>query len=173
MTGVFQGYLSQNIEKESKVARGNLSSANQSRVLLGRLKDLLRAQQSRLDSYLAVLDRQYEAIENEGSEDILFYTELEEKIGRELLAIQKVCIPLERLYHATDTAEPPIDIRALKTTLEARKKEVQIRSRRNRDLLAQRMTLLRAQIHSLQASPLRRTSIYAKAGIPSRIDIWM
>ncbi|MDR2393213.1 MAG: flagellar biosynthesis protein FlgN [Treponema sp.] len=174
MTEVLQESLPQSVEKKWKADRENFAAMNQSRALLGRLKELLWAQQSRLDSYLEVLDKQYKAIENGGSEDILHYTEMEERIEREFFSIQKAFISLERLYRTTYAAETPlVDITAFKATLEARKTEVQMRSRRNQDLLAQRMALLRSQIQTLQASPLRRTSVYAQVGIPSCIDIWM
>ncbi|MDR0722571.1 MAG: flagellar biosynthesis protein FlgN [Treponema sp.] len=168
MIGVFQGPVSQSLEKKGRAARAGVSSANQG-VLQGHLKGLLLAQQTRLDSYLAVLDKQYEAIENGGTEAILFYVELEEKIGRELFSIQKVVLPLEKLYGATKAQGA--DITTLKAILETRKEEVQVRLKRNRDLLAKQMTLLRSQIQTLQTSPLRRTSVYASAGIPSCLDI--
>lgn len=174
MIGVFQGSVSKSLEKKEKKGRTDRegSSFNQCRAMLERLKYLLLAQQTRFDSYLAVLDKQYEAIANGGSEDILFYVELEEKIGREVFSIQKAVLPLEKLYRATYPAKAQrSDITTLKTILEARKEEVRVRLQRNQDELAKQMTLLRSQIQTLQTSPLRRTSVYASAGIPSCLDI--
>lgn len=170
MIGVFQGPVPQSREKKGRADREGFSAANQG-ALQRRLKDLLLAQQTRLDSYLAVLDKQYEAIEHGGTEDILFYVELEEKIEREFFSIQKVVLPLEKRYGATKAQR--IDITTLKAILESRKKEVQVRLKRNRDVLAKQMTLLRSQIQTLRTSPLRRTSVYASAGIPSCLDIRM
>ena len=170
MIEVFQGPVPQSREKKGRADREGFSAANQG-ALQRRLKDLLLAQQTRLDSYLAVLDKQYEAIEHGGTEDILFYVELEEKIEREFFSIQKVVLPLEKRYGATKA--PWIDITTLKAILETRKKEVQVRLKRNRDVLAKQMTLLRSQIQTLRTSPLRRTSVYASAGIPSCLDIRM
>ena len=72
MIGVFQGPVPQSREKKGRAYREGFSAANQG-ALQRRLKDLLLAHQTRLDSYLAVLDKQYEAIEHGGTEDILFY----------------------------------------------------------------------------------------------------
>ncbi|MDR0629008.1 MAG: flagellar biosynthesis protein FlgN [Treponema sp.] len=168
MIGVFQGPVPQSREKKGRADREGFSAANQG-ALQRRLKDLLVAQQTRLDSYLAVLDKQYAAIEHGETEVILFYVELEEKIGRELFSIQKAVLPLDKLYRATKVQW--IDITALKAILETRKEEVGVRLKRNRDLLAKQMTLLRSQIQTLRTSPLRRTSVYASAGIPSCLDI--
>ncbi|MHB9292464.1 hypothetical protein Holit_01562 [Hollandina sp. SP2] len=169
MIGVFQGPLSQSLEKKGRGEAQGFSATNQCHALMGRFRNLLLAQQTRFDSYLAVLDKQYQAIENGETENVIFYVELGEKFERELFAIQKAALPLEKLYRAMKAQWS--DISALKAMLETRKEGVSIRLKRNQDLLAKRMTLLRSQIQTLQASPLRRTSVYASAGIPSYLDI--
>ncbi|MDR1955770.1 MAG: flagellar biosynthesis protein FlgN [Treponema sp.] len=138
--------------------------------LVNRLQELFTAQETRFCRYLAVLDKQQEAIEAGRGEDILCYVELEEKIGAELLSIQKVVLPLEKLYHTAYAAEGN-GITSLRSALEARKNEVVLKSKRNRELLVNRMAALRSQIQTIQASPLRRAPVYAIAGIPSVIDI--
>ena len=159
MIGVFQGPMPQSREKKGRADREGFSAANQG-ALQGRLKDLLLAQQTRLDSYLAVLDKQYEAIEHGETEAILFYVELEEKIVRELFSIQKAVLPLDKLYRATRAQG--IDITTLKAILETRKEEVGVRLKRNRDLLAKQMTLLRSQIQTLRNVGVRESNTTAR-----------
>ncbi|MDR3116032.1 MAG: flagellar biosynthesis protein FlgN [Treponema sp.] len=172
MIRVFQEPKALNLGQNGRADREGISTANQGRALLGRLRELLLAQQSGLDSYLAVLDKQYEAIGRGGNEDILFYAELGEKIGRAFFSIQKVVLPLEKRYRAISPAHTQgTDVAALKAILETRKEEIRLRLKRNQDLLAQGMALLRSQIQTLKASPLRRTSVYASPGIPSCLDI--
>jgi hypothetical protein len=172
MTGVLQEQ-SQGLEKRG-VNSGEFSPIDQCCARGRYLWELLITQQTRLGSYLNVLDKQQEAIIKGRSEEILFYVELEEKIGRELFSIQKVILPLEKGYDTIYPADPQkLAINKLKDALEVGKNEVLIRSKRNRELLAKRMGELRSQIETLRASPLRRTSVYASAGVASLIDIQM
>ncbi|MDR1029791.1 MAG: flagellar biosynthesis protein FlgN [Treponema sp.] len=169
---VFQGQ-SQGFGKKRQNS-GDFSPVDHCCTLGRYLGELLIAQQTRFGSYLDVLDKQQEAITQGRSEDLLFYVELEEKIGRELFSIQKVVLPLEKGYDAAYPADPQkLAITKLKAALEVCKNEVLIRSKRNRELLAKQMGELRAQIETLRASPLRRISVYARAGVASFIDIQM
>ncbi|MDR2397679.1 MAG: hypothetical protein LBD74_02850, partial [Spirochaetaceae bacterium] len=121
-------------------------------------------QQIRLNTYAAVLDKQYEAIEQGETEAILWYIELEEQLSRELAAIQKAVIPLEKKCCFGVKAQG-------NDALHRSKAEVQLRLQRNRDALAQQMACLRSQLQTLKLSPLLRTSVYAREGISSRLDI--
>jgi hypothetical protein len=131
-----------------------------------RLQKLLSGQQDKLRSYLAVLHKQRDAIEQDRAGDVTFYTEFADTIGRDILAVQKVILPLE----AMGRREEP-DILALKGSLEELSRQVATGLEQNKELLAGRMAALRSELDALKGSPMGRTSVYAWAGTPSFIDI--
>ncbi|MDR3166368.1 MAG: flagellar protein FlgN [Treponema sp.] len=145
--------------------------------ILKRFRELLQDQRDRFRSYLEVLDKQKDVIEQGDTEALMRHVELEEKIVADIFSIQRVINPLEDMYRAVysakgeaspETAEVP----SLKAALEDLKTEAIARSERNKELLLKRMTELRSEIKTLRGNPFaRKTSIYAGAGTASLIDI--
>ena len=153
---------------------------NRRTAILRRFKELLKAQRSRFQTYLDVLDRQKDIIESGTADDLIRHVDLEEKIVADIFSIQKVINPLQDLYARTAAnrlspktsskdAEEVIDI---KTALEGLKKEAVSRSDRNRRLLSRRMAELRSEIKTLRSSPYnRQKSPYSGSVAPSKVDI--
>jgi polyhydroxyalkanoate synthesis regulator phasin len=133
--------------------------------ILKRFRTLLTQQRDRFRSYLEVLDRQKDIIEQGSAEELLAHVELEEKIVADIFSIQKVIDPLEDMYHAAlsgfnprlssreNVQEDTSDVPSLKSALEDLKNEAVIRSTRNKELLSKRMVELRSEITALRSNP--------------------
>jgi hypothetical protein len=143
--------------------------------VLKRFRELLLAQRERFRSYLEVLDKQKDVIEQGSTEDLIAHVEMEEKIVADIFSIQKVIDPLEDLYraaYAENSGPVPGEIPNLKAALEGLKNEAVVRTGRNKELLSKRMTEIRSEIKGLRANPYAgRSSIYAETSAPSMIDI--
>jgi hypothetical protein len=143
--------------------------------ILKRFRSLLKSQRDRFQSYLEVLDKQKDIIENGDPEDLIAHVELEEKIVADIFSIQKVIDPLEDMYRAAypdKGAEARDDVPDLKSALEDLKNEAVIRSSRNKELLSKRMVELRSEIKALRNNPYAaRRSTFSDANTASLIDI--
>jgi hypothetical protein len=153
--------------------------------ILKRFRTLLAQQRDRFRSYLEVLDRQKDIIEQGSAEDLLAHVELEEKIVADIFSIQKVIDPLEDMYRAAvsgfnpQTAsretgqEDTSDVPSLKSALEDLKNEAVIRSTRNKELLSRRMVELRSEITVLRSNPYAAKAKRAAytGGAGSLVDI--
>lgn len=139
--------------------------------ILKRFRELMTQQRDRFRDYLTVLDKQKDVIEAGDVDALGVHVEMEEGIVAEILSIQKVVDPLEDLYrnvHADQSGEVP----QLKKALEELKNEAVSRSKRNRELLSQRMDEVRTEIRTLRGNPFAgRRSVYADAGQASLVDI--
>ncbi|MDR2177157.1 MAG: flagellar biosynthesis protein FlgN [Treponema sp.] len=148
--------------------------------ILRRFRALLAEQRDRFRAYLDELDKQKDVIETGSAEEIVAHVELEEKIVADILAIQKVIVPLDKMYHSLSAPDVSGDIDGgetevlgLKSALDSLKKEVVIRSSRNKDILSRRMLEIREEIKSLRTNPYRPggyTPGNGSAG-PSLVDI--
>ena len=151
--------------------------------VIKRFKELLKAQRDRFQTYLNALDKQKGVIESGTADDLLRHVELEEKIVEDIFSIQKVIDPLEKMYHSAKT-EGPVkkvqkygenntgdeEVTGLRDVLEDLKTEAAIRSNRNRELLAKRISELRSEIKSLKSSAYARRKFTDNLA-PSLIDI--
>jgi hypothetical protein len=143
---------------------------------LERLGEMLRTQRDRLQDYLALLDNQQAAILRSDTGVLLSYVELEESMVKDILNLQKVIEPLERLRRDLAgfgvPAEAETELGALKAAVERLGKEAAANAARNRGLLAGRMAEISAEIKSLRGNPhAARRSIYAEDNAPRMIDI--
>lgn len=146
--------------------------------ILKRLRYLLLAQQERFQLYLKILDKQRDAIEQGNIEAVVAQAELEEQILGDMVGIQKVIDPLESLYQSTVMVKDleTDSLRAEQVEIKKGLEHLQIALReglaQNKELLSQRMTLIRADIQAMKGSPLgKRFSVYTNPGTPSVIDI--
>jgi uncharacterized small protein (DUF1192 family) len=151
--------------------------------VLKRFKELLKAQRDRFNSYLHALDKQKDVIRSGTTDDLLRHVELEEKIVADIFSIQKVIDPLEEMYKSVKVKKPAKggtrsaeketgeeEVISLKEALDGLKAEAVVRSERNRELLAKRMSELRSEINSLKSNAYAKRKFENNIG-PSYIDI--
>jgi FlgN protein. len=139
---------------------------------LKRFRELLVQQKAKFEHYLVVLDHEKSDIESGDVDKLAAHVELEEAIVSEIFTFQKVIDPMESLYRAaypaaTDDPEVP----GLKSTLVELKDEVLRRNAENRALLKRQMDNVRAEITGFRNPYAKRSSVYAKAGEASLVDI--
>ena len=136
--------------------------------VLLRFRETLKAQREKFSRYLKLLDRQEKAIRTGDVDAIVRQAELETTLLREIEAVQKVLTPLEAVYvrsYPRDEEQIPPLRRAV---LELRSAVLQ-HNRRNRELLREKLDLVRTEIELLRVPGAPR-SPYDSDG-PSLIDI--
>lgn len=136
--------------------------------VLLRFRETLKAQREKFSRYLKLLDRQEKAIRTGDVDAIVQQAELETILLREIEAVQKVLTPLEAVYvrsYPRDEEQIPPLRRAV---LELRSAVLQ-HNRRNRELLREKLDLVRTEIELLRVPGAPR-SPYDSDG-PSLIDI--
>ncbi len=142
--------------------------------VLKRFRELLVKQREKFSSYLQVLERQKQDIEK-GEVDVdalVSHVEIEQSIVSEIFTFQKVIDPLEDMYKAAyHVADIPRDIPQIQINLDQLKEEVLKRNQENRQLLKQRMSMLRQEITSLRNPFKKSNSVYGSSPGPSLIDI--
>jgi hypothetical protein len=162
------------------------SELSQRVAVIKRFKELLKEQRDRFQSYLTALDKQKDVIESGTTDDLLQHVELEEKIVADIFSIQKVIDPIEKMYQSARTEKPAMaglkperlrpddsgsdEVMSLKEALDGLKAEAVIRSERNRELLAKRMSELRSEIKSLRNNSYSRRRFENSSG-PSLVDL--
>lgn len=152
--------------------------------VLKRFRELLQAQRGRFHQYLEVLEKQKQVIETGTAEDLSVHIELEERLAADIIAIQKVLDPLDAMYRsvkpvpapepAVETASSAGEVSSLKAALSELHKDAVSRTRRNKELLSQRMDQLRVEIKTLQRairSSGNTLSIYGRNEDPAFVDI--
>ena len=136
---------------------------------------MLEQQRNKFKEYLAVLEKQEEGIISENDTVISAQSELEQQIVSNTTNLQKVIVPIEKLYKEkgiTLTAEIPEIQKELSNLQQA----VLTQNEKNQNLLKEHMVQIRNQITKIsdpRFNPYaKKTSIYSqKTSIPSIIDV--
>ena len=143
--------------------------------IIKRLQELFNQQTERFHNYLTILEKQESLIISGSEEAVLALVEQEEFLVADILSIQRAIDPLEELYFRESAAFSSTDaIASLKAALEEHKNKAQVQSKKNRELLAERMANVRGEIHHLKNNQLAinaRRSLYQHTGAASLIDI--
>jgi hypothetical protein len=139
---------------------------------LRRFRELLVQQRTKFENYLKVLDHERADIESGDVDKLAAHVEIEEAIVSEIFTFQKVIDPLEQIYRAAypAAAEDP-DLPELRGTLDTLKSEVLRRNAENRALLKRKMEVVRAEIAGFRNPLASRSSVYARQGEGSLVDI--
>lgn len=139
---------------------------------LRRFRELLVQQRTKFENYLRVLDHERTDIESGDVDRLAAHVELEEAIVSEIFTFQKVIDPLEQIYRAAyPAAGQDPELPALRGTLEELRREVLRRNAENRALLKRKMELVRAEIAGFRNPLASRSSVYARQGEGSLVDI--
>lgn len=136
---------------------------NERVALLKRFRTLLEQQRSKFQEYLTVLEKQQDSITAENPESLLAHTELEQQVVKNIANLQKVIVPMSRMYKATgtsDTAEAQ-SIEAIQNELTDLQNKVLKQNEINRDLLRVHIENIRSQIQNFQNPYRGIKSVYA------------
>ena len=148
---------------------------NERVAILKRFRHLLEQQRKKYKEYLVVLEKQQEGIKSEDDTVIVAQAELEQQIVSNITNLQKVIVPIEKMYKEkgiTLTAEIPQIQKELTELQEA----VLTQNEKNRTLLKEHMEELKSRISNFSNPRMnpyaKNTSIYSqKVSTPSIIDV--
>ena len=137
--------------------------------IVRKLREALARQRDRLGRYLQQLERQERAIRDEDLAAIREHVAVEQEALAEMHALQRVIDPLEGLYAAAHPRRES-SVPALRRSLSAVREKVLARNEINHQLLQERLSTVREEIHELRARS-SQTSPFTDIGAPSLLDV--
>ena len=132
---------------------------NERVAILRRFKSLLEEQRVKFREYLTVLEKQQDSITSENPESLLAHTELEQQVVKNIANLQKVIVPMSKMYKAK--AGDDASIQKIQNELSDLQDKVLKQNAINRDLLKVHIEQLRAQIAGFKNPYKANKSVYA------------
>ena len=132
---------------------------NERVAILRRFKSLLEEQRGKFREYLTVLEKQQDSITSENQESLLAHTELEQQVVKYIANLQKVIVPMSKMYKAN--AGNDASIQKIQNELSDLQDKVLKQNAINRDLLKVHIEQLRAQIAGFKNPYKANRSVYA------------
>ena len=137
--------------------------------LLRKFRSVLEQQRNKFQEYLTVLEKQQDSITKENPENLIAHTELEQQVVQNIANLQKVIIPMSKMYKASvpmaHTNEDS-DIRQIQNELNDLQSRVLKQNQINRDLLREHIESIRTQIQNFKNPYKNIKSVYAQ---PQRV----
>ena len=138
--------------------------------VLKRFKSLLQEQRDKFSEYLYVLEKQELSIVQNDIEAVMQHTELENNIIQNILNIQKVIEPIEKIYYLSNPEDK--GVLQLKNELVRLQESVQKQNEKNRLILDEKMVTVRNEISNF---PLRNkyvANVYSKnENVANYVDV--
>jgi len=128
--------------------------------VLRRFKALLQEQRDKFSEYLFVLEKQEMSIVKNNIEAVMQHTELENNIIQNILNIQKVIEPIEKMYYISNPQDE--NVLRLKDDLEKLQASVQRQNNKNRLILAEKMESVRQEISNFPLKNKYVSNVYSK-----------
>ena len=132
---------------------------NERVALLRRFRTLLEQQRAKFQEYLTVLEKQQDSISSENPESLIAHTELEQQVVKNIANLQKVIVPMSKMYKAK--AGDDASIQKIQNDLSDLQDKVLKQNAINRDLLKVHIEQLRAQIAGFKNPYKANRSVYA------------
>ena len=132
--------------------------------IIHRFKALLEEQRGKFQEYLNVLEKQQDKIELDDGDALVAHAELEQQIVRNLSSLQKVIVPMKKLYKAnssTDAAQEDAEINKIQNDLSDLQMKVLKQNEINRDLLKVHIGKLKNQMDNFKNPYKNNRSVYA------------
>lgn len=135
---------------------------NERIALLRKFKMVLMQQREKFRQYLEVLEKQETSIETENSETLLSHTELEQQVVANIMNLQKVIVPMSKLYKERGVNIEDASVIAIQKDLDDLQKQVLAQNEKNRELLKSHIVQIRKQIATLKNPYKVAHSVYAE-----------
>ncbi|MBQ0161877.1 MAG: flagellar biosynthesis protein FlgN [Treponema sp.] len=135
---------------------------NERIALLRKFKMVLMQQRAKFQQYLTVLEKQETSIETENSENLLAHTELEQQVVANIMELQKVIVPMTKLYKERGVNIEDESVTAIQKDLDDLQKQVLAQNEKNRQLLKSHIVQIRKQIATLKNPYKTARSVYAE-----------
>lgn len=140
---------------------------NERVAILHKFKNLLEQQRAKFQEYLTVLEKQQDSISSEDAEKLIAHTELEQQVVRNLSNLQKVIVPMSKLYKKSNEKNltknnDDEDISKIQNELNDLQKKVLKQNEVNRELLRTHIENIRTQLNSLKNPYKNNRSVYTQ-----------
>ena len=133
--------------------------------LLRKFRSLLEQQRNKFQEYLNVLEKQQDSINSQDAEKLLAHTELEQQVVQNIASLQKVIVPMQKMYKAAvpvaHTAEES-SISQIQNELNTLQNKVLKQNQINRDLLRVHIETIRSQIQNFKNPYKNARSVYSQ-----------
>lgn len=133
--------------------------------ILRRFKSLLEKQRAKFQEYLDVLEKQEDKIYEDDAEALMAHSELEAQIVANIGSLQKVIVPMQKLYSSSKAASynpsDAIPVENLQQELSDLQTKVLAQNEKNRTLIRTRISDIRQQMVSLKNPYRNIKSVYA------------
>ncbi len=137
---------------------------NERVAVLRRFRSLLEEQRGKFREYLTVLEKQQDSITSDNPENLLAHTELEQQVVKNIASLQKVIVPMAKMYHAGNnsgtSAAEDAEIAKLQNDLSDLQERVLKQNAINRDLLRVHIEQLKSQIAGFKNPYKNNRSVY-------------
>ena len=136
---------------------------NERIAILRRFRSLLEEQRGKFREYLSVLEKQQDSITSENPENLLAHTELEQQVVKNIANLQKVIVPMAKMYKANagSSAVEDAEITKIQNELSDLQDKVLKQNAINRDLLRVHIEQLKTQIAGFKNPYKSNRSVYA------------
>lgn len=137
--------------------------------ILRKFKALLEQQRNKFREYLTVLEKQEASIKSENPELLLAHTELEQQVVKNLSSLQKVIIPMSKMYKNLNISsgnEDSQSIKEIQNELTSLQNKVLEQNKINRDLLRVHIESIKMQIQNFKNPYKNLRTVY---GQPQKI----
>lgn len=137
---------------------------NERVAVLRRFRTLLEEQRNKFQEYLLVLEKQQDSITNEDTEKLIAHTELEQQVVKNIANLQKVIIPMSKLYNSANIPHDSVEndsINKIQAELNVLQEKVLHQNQINRDLLRVHIGQIQAQIQNFKNPYRNARSVYA------------
>ncbi len=132
--------------------------------LLKKFRSVLEQQRKKFQEYLLVLEKQQDSITSENPEALLAHTELEQQVVKNISNLQKVIVPMSKMYSACSTTNSSLEeqnIEKLQNDLSVLQTKVLKQNQINRDLLKVHIAQIKTQIQNFKNPYKNLSSVYA------------
>ena len=136
---------------------------NERVAILKHFKKLLEQQRAKFQEYLNVLEKQQTSIEHDNTDALVAHTELEQQVVKNLSNLQKVIVPMQKMYNSVKaSSESDREIADIQNELDTLQSKVLEQNAKNRELLKCHIVELRTRISAVQnGNPYRNAaSVY-------------
>ncbi len=136
------------------------------KAILRRFRTLLEEQRNKFREYLNVLEKQQNSIATENAENLLTHTEIEKQVVSNLTNLQKVIVPMTKMYNTINgkmDVQDDEEILKIQGELSDLKSKVLKQNEINQELLRVHVDILRKQINNFKNPYKNNRSVYANA----------
>ncbi len=133
--------------------------------LLRKFRSLLEQQRNKFQEYLTVLEKQNDSITSQNAESLLAHTELEQQVVRNIANLQKVIVPMQKMYKSgvpMAHTDEELSINKIQNELADLQNKVLKQNQINRDLLRVHIETIRNQIQNFKNPYKNVRSVYAQ-----------